>query len=178
MNYIDLVLGLLLCIAAVQGFRKGFIIELASLAALILGIWGGIKFSDFTAGFITQHTGYHSENLSTIAFLVTFIVIIILVHMMGKMLDTVVKAIFLGFLNRLAGVIFGVLKSAVILSIFLLMFDSVDENVHILPTQQKAESKIYTPMKQIVPTLFPFIKLWNVNDEKKMEEAKPVQKTT
>ena len=178
MNYIDLVLGLLLCIAAIQGFRKGFIIELASLAALILGIWGGIKFSDFTADFITKHTGYHSEHLSTIAFLVTFIIIIILVHTMGKMLDTVVKAIFLGFLNRLAGIIFGVLKSAVILSIFLLLFDSVDENVHILPTQQKAESKIYTPMKQLVPTLFPFIKLWNADNENKKEEAKPVQKTT
>ena len=178
MNYIDLVFSLILIIAAIQGFRKGFIIELASLAALILGIWGGIKFSDFTAGFITKHTGYQSEHLTTIAFLVTFIVIIILVHMMGKMLDNVVKAIFLGFLNRLAGIIFGVLKAAVILSILLLLFDSIDENVHILPAKQKSESKIYTPMKQLVPTLFPFIKLWTVTDENKKEEAKPEQKST
>lgn len=177
MNYIDLVLGILLLVAAIQGFRKGFIIELASLLALILGIWGGIKFSAFTADFITKHTGYHSQHLGTIAFIVTFIAIVILIHIMAKLLDTVVKAVLLGFLNRLAGIIFGVLKAAVILSIVLLLFDDIDENVHILPAKQKEESKIYTPMKQVVPTLFPFIKLWNTNSGKK-EEAKPVQKTT
>lgn len=178
MNYIDLVLGILLIIAAIQGFRKGFIIELASLAALILGIWGGIKFSDFTAAFITKHTGYTSDHLSTIAFVVTFIAIVILIHIMGKMLDTIVKAVFLGFLNRLAGIIFGVLKTAIILSILLLLFDDIDENVHILPAKQKEESKIYAPMKQVVPTLFPFIKLWNSKDENKKEEAERGQKIT
>jgi len=175
MNYIDLVLGLLLLVAAIQGFRKGFIIELASLAALIFGIWGGIKFSGLTADFITRYTGYDSPSLNTIAFFVTFIAIVILVHLMGKMLDTIVKAVFLGFLNRLAGIIFGVMKMAIILSILLLIFDDVDENVHLLPTKQKEESKIYMPMKQIVPTLFPFIKLWNNDqgDKKEEQNAKP-----
>ncbi len=178
MNYIDLVIGILILAGAIQGFRKGLIIELASLAALVLGIWGGIKFSDMTAAFITKHTGYQSENLITIAFIVTFIAIVILIHIMGKMLDTVVKAVFLGFLNRLAGIIFGVLKTAVILSILLLLFDDVDENVHLLPVKQKEESKIYTPMKQLVPTLFPFIKLWNANNGDKKDNVKSGQKTT
>lgn len=178
MNYIDLVLGILLLIAAIQGFRNGLIIELASLAALIIGIWGGIKFSDFTADFITKQTGYHSEHLKTIAFVIIFILIVILIHIMGKMLDTIVKAVFLGFLNRLAGIIFGVLKAAVILSILLLLFDSVDENVHLLPAKQKEDSKIYTPMKQLVPTLFPFIKLWNTNEEDKKQKPGTTQKIT
>ena len=159
MNYIDLILGIILILAAIQGFRNGFIVELASLAALVLGIWGAIRFSDWTADFITDITNYRSEHLSTIAFVVTFIAIVIIVHILGKMLDNVVKAVALGFLNRLAGIIFGVLKTAVILSIFLILFETIDENVHILPSRQKAESKIYEPMKQLVPTLFPFIKL-------------------
>ncbi|HET6557104.1 MAG TPA: CvpA family protein [Prolixibacteraceae bacterium] len=177
MNYIDLVLGIMLIIAAIQGFRKGFIIEFASLAALVLGIWGGIKFSDLTAGVITKYTGYSSEYLSTIAFFVTFIIIIILVHTMAKMLDNVVKAVFLGFLNRLAGIIFGVLKTAVILSVLLLLFDEVDETVHLLPTKQKQESQIYGPMKSVVPTLFPFIKLWKSDDSNNAEEEEPASKS-
>ncbi|HAH22191.1 MAG TPA: colicin V production protein [Prolixibacteraceae bacterium] len=176
MNYIDLVLSILLFLAAIQGFRKGLIVELASLAALILGIWGGIKFSDLVADFITKHTGYHSEHLGTIAFFLTFITIVILIHLMGRMLDTIVKAVFLGFLNRLAGIIFGVLKTAIILSILLLFFDDMDENVHLLPAKQKEESKMYVPMKQIVPTLFPFIKLWNSKDENQKEESQTKQK--
>jgi membrane protein required for colicin V production len=182
MNYIDLVLGIILIIAAIQGFRKGFIIEAASLAALILGIWGAIKFSDWTAGYISKTFNYHSGSLSMVAFLITFIVIVVLVHILGKILDTTVKAVALGFLNRLAGIIFGVLKAAVILSILLLLFDSVDENVQILPSKQKAESKIYSPMKQLVPTLFPFIKLWDSKEksapDQKSKDQKAVTKTT
>jgi len=175
MNYIDLILGIILIIAAFQGFRQGFIVELASLAALVLGIWGAIRFSDWTADFITDITGYHSEYLSTIAFVVTFIAIVILVHILGKVLDTTVKAVALGFLNRLAGIIFGVLKTAVILSILLLLFEPIDENVHLLPTRQKAESKIYEPMKQLVPTLFPFIKLWDTDkgDDQTKQKSEP-----
>lgn len=161
MNYIDLVLGIILILAAVQGFRKGFIVELASLAALVLGIWGAIRFSDWTAGLISDTMNYHSKHLTTIAFIVTFIAIVVLIHVLGKVLDNAVRAVALGFLNRLAGIVFGVLKVAVILSIFLLLFDTIDENVHLLPSRQKTESKVYAPMKQLVPTLFPFIKLWD-----------------
>jgi len=182
MNYIDLILGIILILAAIQGFRQGFIVELASLAALILGIWGAMHFSDWTADFITDITGYKSNHLSTIAFVVTFIAIVILIHVLGKVLDTAVKAVALGFLNRLAGIIFGVLKTSVILSIFLLLFETIDENVHILPSNQKAESKIYEPMKQLVPTLFPFIKLWDSNEGvdpvRKSPDQKPEPKST
>lgn len=178
MNYIDIVLGIILIIAAIQGFRKGFIVEIASLAALVLGIWGAIKFSDWTAGFISDTMNYHSKHLVTIAFVVTFVAIVVVVHILGKVLDNTVKAVALGFLNRLAGIIFGTLKTAVILSIFLLLFDGVDENVHILPSKQKAESKIYTPMKQLVPTLFPFIKLWNSNGDTKTNEDDPKPEVT
>ncbi len=182
MNYIDIVLGIILILAAIQGFRKGFIIELASLAALVLGIWGAIKFSDWTAGFITRTFNFHSEFLTVIAFLVTFIIIVILIHLLGKMLDKTVKAIALGFLNRLAGIIFGVLKVAVILSILLILFDPVDENVHILPSAQKTTSKLYSPMKQVVPTLFPFIKMWTWEKKdkpvEKSKDEKPATKTS
>jgi membrane protein required for colicin V production len=170
MNYIDLFLGIILILAAIQGFRKGFIVEAASLAALILGIWGAIKFSDWTADFISRKFNFHSEYLSIIAFILVFIGIVVLISMLGKVLDSVVKAVALGFLNRLAGIIFGVLKVAVILSIFLLLFDAVDENVHLLPAKQKAESKVYTPMKQLVPTLFPFIKLWDFDKKSDIKE--------
>jgi membrane protein required for colicin V production len=170
MNYIDIVLILILIFAAFNGFRQGLIIELASLAALILGIWGAVKFSDWTASFIKQNMGFHSEYTGIIAFFLTFIVIVFCIHILGKVIDNMVKAIALGFLNRLAGIIFGVLKVSVILSILLLLFDPIDENVHILPANQKSNSKMYVPMRQLVPTLFPFIDLWKTSIEKSTDQ--------
>jgi membrane protein required for colicin V production len=173
MNYIDLVLGIILIVAIIRGFRNGLIIELASLASLILGIWGAVKFSDWFASFLEKTTGLKSDYTSLIAFIVIFIGIVILIHVLGKVLDTVVNAVALGFINRLAGIVFSLLKTAVILCVLILIIDHVDENVHLLPSQQKAESKLYKPMKKVVPTLLPFIKLWDL-DKEKDPKIKPV----
>ena len=112
--------GILLIIAAIQGFRKGFIIEAASLAALILGIWGAIKFSDWTAGYISKTFNYHSDSLGIIAFLLTFIGIVVLVHLLGKILDNTIKAVASRISEPTGRNHFrDVLKVAVILSILL-----------------------------------------------------------
>ena len=49
MNWIDLIIVIILALALFRGFTQGFVKEVASLAALIIGIWGAIKFSSFTA---------------------------------------------------------------------------------------------------------------------------------
>ncbi|WP_321286578.1 CvpA family protein [uncultured Sunxiuqinia sp.] len=157
MNYIDIVLGVLLILAAVRGFSKGFIAEVASLAALILGVWGAIHFSQFTAEFIVETFGYDSKHLGLIAFLVTFVVIVILIHLVGKAVETIISAVALGFINRLAGILFGVIKSALIISVLLLILDEVDENVGILPKDVKDDSQMYEPVKNLVPTILPFL---------------------
>ena len=173
MNYIDIILGILLLLAAINGFRKGFVVELASFAALILGIWGAIRFSYIASDYLVKHFDYTSKHLGVISFLITFIVIVILVYMVGKVADNFVKAAQLGFINRLAGLFFGFVKSALILSVILMVFDSFDEKMRILPAEAKENSRVYEPMKMLVPTIFPFVKFWtekNTSDKEKTSE--------
>ncbi len=160
MNYIDIVLAIFLLIAAFSGFRKGFIIEVASLFALILGIWGAIKFSHFMAGFLSGQFDFHANYLGVAAFVVTFLIIVIVVYALGRVFDGIVNAVALGFLNRLAGLVFGVLKGVLLLSVFLVVFDHVDKTAHILPEDQKKESKAYEPIRRVVPGVLPFLKFW------------------
>jgi uncharacterized membrane protein required for colicin V production len=49
MNWIDLVILALLAFGLIQGFIDGLIIEIAELAALVLGIGVAIRFSWWTA---------------------------------------------------------------------------------------------------------------------------------
>lgn len=175
MNYIDLVLGILLIIGAIRGFMRGFISEFAGLAALILGVWGAIHFSYLTSGFIVDQFNYHPEHLGLISFFVTFLIIVILVHMVGKAAENILSAIALGFLNKLAGILFGVIKTALILSVLLLIFDRLDENAEIIPKETKEESQMYEPVKNLVPSLLPFLDFWNIdkhefNDHKKQKK--------
>jgi membrane protein required for colicin V production len=164
MNYIDLVLGLLLLFAAFRGFSNGFVAEVASLLALVLGIWGAIHFSHLMTGFIIDTFDYQPKYLGLISFLITFVIIVVIIYLIGKAVETLLYAIALGFLNKLAGILFGVIKSALILSVLLLIFEEFDEDAHILPKDVKAESQMYEPVKNLVPTVLPFLNIWNVNE--------------
>ncbi len=161
MNYIDIILGLLLVFSAISGFRKGLVAELASLAALILGIWGAIEFSYITSDFLTENFNLETEYLNIISFVVTFIVIVILVHIVGSAVNKFIETAMLGFINKLAGLAFGILRSALILSIILVVFDKIDEDVEILSKEAKAESRLYEPIRNFAPSLFPFIDIWD-----------------
>jgi membrane protein required for colicin V production len=160
MNYIDIILLILLIISAFNGFSKGFVEELAGLVALILGIWAALHFSGFVAQLITDVFNFESRFLPVIAFLVTFVVVLILVSIIGSMVNNLVKAVNLGFINRLAGFVFGVVKGALVLSIFLVVFNKIDEDVHILPDESKNGSRLYEPVRNFAPSVFPFLDFW------------------
>ena len=172
MNYIDIILGILLIIAAFRGFSKGFIVELASLAALVLGVWGAIHFSYFTADYIRETFDYHPEHLGLISFFITFLLIVVVVHILGNILDKLAQALALGFINHLAGLLFGIFKTALILSILLVVLDRVDTQSHILPQEDKENSRVYEPLKSLAPTLLPFLNFWDA-DENLREQGHP-----
>ncbi|MCY1721657.1 CvpA family protein [Prolixibacteraceae bacterium Z1-6] len=167
MNYIDIVLGILLIFAAISGFRKGLITELASLAALILGIWGAIKFSYLTTDFLIDNFKLETEYMNLISFAITFVVIVILVHIVGNTVTKLVETVMLGFVNKMAGLVFGVVKAALILSIILVVFDKIDDDVHILNERTKENSWMYEPIRSFAPTIFPFIDVWEINLKEK-----------
>ena len=165
MNYIDIILALLLLFSAIGGFKKGLIVELASLAALILGIWGAIEFSYVTSDFLIENFNWETQHMNIISFVVTFVVIVILVHIVGNVVNKLVETVMLGFVNKLAGLVFAVLKSALILSIILVVFDKIDEDIEILSSKAKSESRMYEPIRRFAPTIFPFLDFWDDHNE-------------
>lgn len=170
MNYIDIVLGILLVLSAISGFRKGLVVELASLAALILGIWGAVKFSYITSEFLVENFDWQWDHLNIVSFLVTFVVIVILVHIIGSTVNKMVETVMLGFVNKLAGLVFGILRAALILSIILVVFDKIDEDMELLSSETKAKSRMYEPIRNLAPTIFPFIDFWDEESNSENEE--------
>jgi len=157
MNWIDIVIIVLLIFGLARGFINGFIKELASLLALILGIWGAIKFSTFTAGRLYDYFDMTGPYVGIIAFMVTFVIIVIIIHFLGLLLDKFVETISLGFLNSLLGLVFGVLKSALILSVIFVVLNAINARHHFLPEEKIEQSKFYNPIADIAPAIFPII---------------------
>jgi len=165
MNYIDLILAIFLLWAAYKGFKNGLIIEVASLAALILGIFGAIKFSGLTADFLVEQFDMTTKYLSLIAFTITFVCIVIVVHLLARILDKLVKAIALGFINRTLGVLFGVLKIVFVLSIILVILNAIDRRAPFLPEEQIEKSILYKHISSFAPAIFPYLNFEKIKED-------------
>jgi len=157
MNWLDAIIVIILILSLVTGFINGLVKEVASLAALILGIWGAIKFSSFTAGKLYDYFDMTGHYVGIIAFLVTFGIIVVIIHFIGILADKIVSAASLGFINRILGIVFGLLKAILIMSVFFVVLNAIDSRRSFLPKKTIEESKFYNPISDIAPAIFPII---------------------
>lgn len=167
MNKIDLILAIPLLWGAFIGFKKGLILELASLVGLILGLYGSIKFSDFTAQQLTEHVEVSTEWLGLISFLLTFLLIVFTIFLLAKLLDKAMKLIALGLVNRLLGMLFGLLKYALIASTLLYIFENVNRKFGFIEENYTDESLLYVPLKAVTS---PFEDLFSSFEIDKLKE--------
>lgn len=157
MNYIDIIILAFVAWALFRGFRNGLFIEIASIAALVLGIWGSIRFSWFTQNKLVEYFDMEGQYTGLVAFIITFIVIVVLIHFLARAMDKLMKAVALGFAVRILGAIFAVLKTVLIMSIIFVVLNTIDQKAKFLPEEKIAESKLYNPIADFAPLLFPII---------------------
>lgn len=157
MNWLDALIVVILILSLVTGFINGLVKEVASLAALILGIWGAIRFSSFTAAKLYDYFDMSGKYVGIIAFLITFGIIVVVIHFIGILADKIVTAASLGFINRILGIVFGLLKSVLIMSVFFVILNAIDAKRPFLPKKTIEESKFYSPISDIAPAIFPII---------------------
>jgi membrane protein required for colicin V production len=162
MNVVDIILIILIVGAAVNGFTKGFFVELASIVSLILGIWAGVEFSDFVQHWLSKYFNWSHDTMRLAAFVLIFVFVVILIHLIATLTEKFVKAIALSIFSRLAGAIFGAIKAAFILSVLMIIITKIEGfTVTIIPEKAKAESKLYGPIENMAPNILPFLKTEN-----------------
>ena len=90
-----------------------------------------------------------------IAFTATFIVIVLFIRLLGLILDKIIKLVALGMISRLLGGVFGALKTTIIISSLLLVFNTLDYHLKLIPDEQKKKSLLYKPISELMPLLLP-----------------------
>ncbi|MHB9142751.1 MAG: CvpA family protein [Paludibacter sp.] len=158
MNSLDLILLIPIALGFVFGLFKGLIRELASLAAIVLGIYGAKLLTPMVSDFLTSKFDFSSKTSQPIAFLLIFLVIGIGLLFLAKILDKIFEAMYLGGLNKLLGGLFGGLKFALIVSVLLNVFNALDSRFSILSAETKENSIGYKPLMKLGPTLWDEVK--------------------
>ena len=157
-NYIDLIIIATLVLASMMGFWKGFLRQLFGLIALLLGIYCAIHFSNFIGSYISQWIDHNETAVTIIAFAVTFIAVLLAVVFVGKIAEKLVKIVTLGFFNRLIGLLFSLVKTAFILSIFICLLQALDQLWHFFPHNDCEQSMLFAPIAKLAPSVFPYLK--------------------
>jgi membrane protein required for colicin V production len=157
MNVFDIVIAAPLIFGFVRGVMKGLFVEVASLAALIGGVYGAIHFSYFIGDFLKEAVSWDQEYVSLAAFAGTFITIIVTIALLGKMLTKLADFAALGVINNILGGVFGAIKIGLILSVVFIFFGKMNDTISFVKKETLDESILYAPVKKIAPTIFPSI---------------------
>jgi membrane protein required for colicin V production len=158
---IDVLFLILLLLAAIKGFKKGFIVAVFSFLSFILGIAIAIKCSVIVAHTIEQHTKLHGAWLPFVSFLLIIIVVSLIVYQLAKLLENAIQLVLPSIFNKLAGFVLYAVLYTFIFSVFLFYAFQL----HALPQQVANESISYPIIKPVAPwvidraaTVFPVFK--------------------
>ena len=141
-----------------QGFKNGFIMEVCTLLALLVGIYAGIHFSDGTAKLLKDNWGWDSHYMPIISFVITFTAVGAMVYFGGRALQRVISAVKLTPVNKMLGMAFSLIKMSYFLSVICVFIESMNEKTPLIPEETLQESVLYEPVKEVTGKTIPKFK--------------------
>lgn len=109
MIWVDIVLIIVLTILALHGLLIGIIRSVFDIVGILIGYVLAVSFSGFIG--IPR----------ALAFLLIFVLIVVAVHILGRIISKAIKATPLGAIDRILGGLLGLAKGLVICFVFLLV---------------------------------------------------------
>jgi len=173
MGTLDIILIIPVAWFAWRGLSKGLILSITSLVALFAGIYFSIHFSGWVAGWLRTDLNWDSQYINIFAFIITFIAVVVVIQLIGRLFDKVADWAALGVLNRIGGLLLGIVKSALFLGILLFIINSFDTNNKLITQNMREDSFLYEPLSSVVPAIWPTVKEWIPERFEQSEESEP-----
>jgi membrane protein required for colicin V production len=151
MGVLDIIVLCLIGLLVFNGIRKGFIISLASLVELGLGIFAAVYFSNYIEKILSDNLHPSGSWLPILSFALTFLVVVIIVMLIGKALEKMVDLVGMGILNHIFGGIFGLLKGVLFVSVLLFVITAMDPKEKLITRKVKQESLVYRYVSKAFP---------------------------
>lgn len=120
MHYLDIIILIIVIASMIEGGFQGFIYELFSLVGLIAGFILAIRFFEPVAGYLT-FIPIPLWALKVLTFLLILIITNIIFRLIGKSLRLILRKVFMGWLDRFAGVAFGFARGIIIVLLITLI---------------------------------------------------------
>ncbi len=146
---LDIILLLPIVYGLIRGIFRGLVGELTAIVAVIAGVVCAKIYAPTLAIKLIEVLTWGQQVCELISYVLIFFVVTICLHLLGKLIARLLRAISLGWLNYLAGCIFGGLKWALIVSVLLNCANLLDSYVHIIKPEVKKSSIAYQPLEKL-----------------------------
>ena len=154
MGILDLILGGLMLFGLIRGWKNGLFVEIASVIAVIVAFYGAMHFSYLIGDYLSDKLSWNASYIKIASFVLTYLAILVGVHLLGKILTRVASLTMLGSLNRIAGSVFGLVKVAVILGALLIYLERANQRLELIEMDRIEQSFFYKPLKEIGAFIF------------------------
>ena len=158
MNALDIIILLCFIPAIITGLKKGLVTQIFEIVSVIAGAWLSYRFSGLLCKYLPPYIETSEPILHIIAFVIIMIVAVLFFRLIGKGVETIVKLVLLGWLNKLLGVVFAILKVGLILGLVIIVFNTINAQVGLVKDEVLSSSVLYEPLKNAAYSVFPYFK--------------------
>ena len=158
MNILDAIILISLIPALIQGLRKGFISQAISIISFITGIWASARFADMVTTWLSKYIQAGEQILKIVSFAIILIIVFLALGFVGRLLEKVLDFAFLGWVNRLAGAVFSLLKAFLIIGLLITGFCALNETFEMVKPEIISDSVLFQPLKDTADAVFPHIR--------------------
>jgi membrane protein required for colicin V production len=137
---IDIIIAVIVISSIITGIIRGFIKELSTLLGLILGIYIAAHNYPVLQKYVLSV--FPNTTVSKIiSFLIILFIVFFLMMLLGLLLQKVIKLIMLGWLDKILGGVFGIIKGLLFVWLLLVLI------ITFFPTTQNTINKSQLAMK-------------------------------
>lgn len=151
MNTIDLIACLLLALAVWNGWRQGFVVQICSLAGIVLGIWLAARFGEEVGTLLRLDR----EVAAAGGFLTVLVAVVLAVALVARLMKKLFHFAGFGVADMLLGIVVSVLKCLLVLSLLFSAFDRLNADYTLVSPRTIEQARCYNPILRLSEELFP-----------------------
>ena len=117
--FLDLIYAVIIVLAILHGYRRGLIVGLFSLVAVIIGLAAAMKLSIVAGKYIGKVINISDEWMPVISFAAVFLIIVLLIRLGARAIEKTIQFAMLGWVNKIGGIIFYAAIYTIVFSVIL-----------------------------------------------------------
>lgn len=145
MNWLDVLLVLPLLVGLVRGLMRGLISEIIAIVVVIFGVLGARFGAPAFSAWLLAQFAWPQGVCDVVAYTLLFLAVAIILAICAKLLTKFLRAIHLGWANRLFGGVFGMAKYGIIVLLIVFVMDRTNDAFHWLDSSPVVKTSIVYP---------------------------------